>query len=470
MTFAVFLSSLTAKLPSEARNLRERIFHSAGNSILIYVDELLNHRPAVRDSLALADELLRRVSEAQCFLCVLAGSSHGEQLPVEDAKTSVSYFEVELFAAALQRKPIHILVHNSFDPVPELRSLLEILRFAIPDWTKSRRLNDNEVVSEAARVADGTKQANKKRPFVLFSVVDRLAQAFYAGRGRMNRRVEFLGGQRLANLGLPNLQLASNLIKEVKQRGNHEERLSRLWLAIRELNTPSLMTGRNADALVLLEDALEEWSGAGAWYGLNADIHLGCVAALNTTHQLRERRKAIGALPHTEQAYPAGALASAKFNVAKHLISFPDRRDRLKDAMCDINLALQSERQDCSGLLAVRASINRKLGRVFDAAADLESSLQIRRRLGITDDELGGTFSELGFVYLYSFRLRKGRKLCEEGVSRLRAASARPEDLARALRKLSVAYAVTGSMVKARCAIDESRDLAVKANAHDQLR
>ena len=175
---------------------------------------------------------------------------------------------------------------------------------------------------------------------------------------------------------------------------------------------------------------------------------------------------------HCKQAcsYPAGALASAKFNVAKHLTSIADRRERLRDAFADIQLALSHEKEDSSGLYAVRASINRKLGHVFDAASDLERSLAIHRQNGMQDSALGSTFSELGFAYLYSLRLRKGLKLCEEGVTTLRAARSSPPDLARALRKLAVAYAMNGRLRKSRNALEESQILAAKSNVHDQRR
>ena len=475
MIFPIFLSSLTAQMPNDAETLREKVFLEAGQSTLIYVDEVLHKRKTpVLDSLTLADELLSRISEASCFLCILAGSSHGSLLPVDDALTSVSYFEIELFAAALQRKPIYLLVHESFEPIPQLASLLDILRFAFPDWRDIKELNDKDIVDAAKKIADSVSDASKistrKFPTVFSSTVNRIAQAFYTSRGRDRQNVMFLGGQQVGINRPANVDLVRHLLVEIKNRQNQQERLSRLWLAVRELNTPALNIKPDTEAIALLEDVLELWSGAGAWYGLNADMHLGCLAALNSVYELRQKRKSLGALPSHVLPYPAGALASAKFNIAKHLTSIRDRRERLTDAFKDIEVAILHEKMDRSGLLAVRASINRRLGNVFVAASDLEKSLAIRKQMGMLEFELGATYSELGFTYLYSLQFRKGLKLCEKGVEMLKAGQANPSDIARALRKLAVAYTVNANIQKARQAFEKSQEIAQNSNAHDQRR
>jgi tetratricopeptide (TPR) repeat protein len=466
--FPVFLSSLTAKLP-DGGALRSRLYRDAGASSLIYVDEAVQTRPSLAtDSLALADELLRRVRESKVFLCVLAGSSHGSRIPVESSSTAVSFFELELFAAALQRKPIYALRHESFRPDRQMESAFKLLSFAFPEWRALRSLKDGELLQQARRIAELSIAPPARRMLPTFRpAVKRLAQVFY--KARAMRGVEFLNGHTAEGYGSHDISLARRLIAESARPSDNQARLTRLWLAIRELNTPQLAASPEPEQLEMLEQALEQWSGAGAWYGLHADMPLGCLAALNTVRRLRERRAAMGALPRGMDVRPAGPLASAKYNAAKHLLSIRDRRFRLLDALADVNEALHSETQDASGLHAVRASINRRLGRVFDAVRDLEQSRQIRERRDASPHAFGDTYVELGFAYLHAFRIRKGQSFCEEGVDRLRASNAAPAELARGLRKLAIAYAVNGKAKSARSALEESRALARQVNAHDQM-
>lgn len=220
----------------------------------------------------------------------------------------------------------------------------------------------------------------------------------------------------------------------------------------------------------LLEQALDRWAGAGAWYGLHADTGLGCLAAVNTIGVIRAARNRLGDLPKDVPVRPSGALASAKFNIAKHLHSWSHQRWLLRSALKDINEAIVLERQDPSGLLAVKASINRRLGNVFEAVNGLEHSLRVRRANGTPEKDLGASLSELGFACLFAFRARQGLKHCEDGVQRLRDAEADSTDLARALRKLAVAALVNGRVRDYREARDEADTLAKNVAAQDQVR
>ena len=469
MTYPVFLSSLTAKLPDQ--DLREQIYFRAGEARMIYVDEEINNRLKTNGAdLAIADELLERIHEANTFLCILAGNSHGSRLHFADTISSVSFFEIELFAAALQQKQIIFLVHNDFTPDPILYSLLNLRSFAFPGWRILDKLSSKEIVDAAARIAHQAMAPPRKLwTLSLVSNVQRIAQALYIGRGRHGQKVLYLNGATTDTPAHPNLELVEQILRTDEQLENHENRLSRLWLAVRELNGSAISAQTEPRHLDLFEAALERWSGAGAWYGLHADMPLGCLAAINTIHEIRRQRQVLGTLPRATDPYPAGELASAKFNVAKHLYLPQDRRARLREALDDINRALKTPPEDSSGLLAVRGSIYRRLGRVFDSASDLEKSLLVRQQLRLPVTAIGGTMVELGFTYLYSLRVRKGLRLCEKGVAKLREGG-RDVDIARGLRKLAVAYAANVQFRDARRANEESRHLALKTRSFDQVR
>ena len=459
-------------MPERADGLRQSIFEHAGRSEYIYVDECIVKRyHTTTDNLELIDELASRIADAKEFICLLAGSSHGSPISINSANTAVSYFEIEIFLAALSNKPVHLLVHDSFFPEPSLESLLHALSFAFPSWRNAQRLSTTQVIRSASNIVARMRSSDRIWPLIAIgSKVKQLTQILYASRGRHGKTLEFLGGNKIDIWRTPDLNIAMTALTTVEAQTNHREKLSCLWIALRELNTSAVTLGNDVEAILLLERALDLWSGAGAWYGLNADLHLGCLAALNTVHKLRVRLRELGHLSNRSLEYPAGALASAKYNVAKHLIRPADRRERLLDAMRDANTAIEIESDDLTGLLAVRGAISRRLGNRAEAIMDLERSLSIHKVRRASSIVLAGTLSELGFCNLVGFNLRLGLKQCDEAVFRLREVGAEPTELARALRKLGVALAANGRLIRSKQAFAESRSLALSVGAMDQAR
>ncbi len=215
---------------------------------------------------------------------------------------------------------------------------------------------------------------------------------------------------------------------------------------------------------------LAEWARAGAWYGLHADTPLGCLAALNSMTRVREQiitinPKTIGSY---EMAYPGGALASSKYSIAKRLYVKADREARFNEAISDIQRSLSIPGVDQSGLLAIRGSIFRQLGKMSDCIRDYEDVVRLRRASNSADSQIGEALCELGFGYLRNFSLRKGLHYCQEGVEMLRHGG-HAGFLARGLRKLAVAYCVNGRLGKAYKTKNEAISVAVKHGAYDQI-
>ncbi|MGR3318106.1 MAG: tetratricopeptide repeat protein [Candidatus Anammoxibacter sp.] len=169
-----------------------------------------------------------------------------------------------------------------------------------------------------------------------------------------------------------------------------------------------------------------------------------------------------------QTAYPGGALASAKYSIAKRLFIKADRNSRLNEALNDIqqslNLFINS---DDSGLRAIKGSIFRQLGRVTEAISEYDAVLKIRQRNTASDTSIGEAMSELGFGYLRQWNLPKGLQYCEEGVALMRKGVS-AGFLARGLKKLSFAYLVNGKLLKAYDAWHENKKVAFKYGAFDQ--
>src|SRR6185295_11064095 len=115
-TFPIFLSSLCGAAPG-LKDLRAKIYQEVGQKASVYVDEQFKFRNvSQQDDLEAADELIARIREATVFICILAGSSHGTLMNIGSLRSRTSFFEIELYQAALLKKEVHVFVRNDFVP------------------------------------------------------------------------------------------------------------------------------------------------------------------------------------------------------------------------------------------------------------------------------------------------------------------------------------------------------------------
>ena len=213
------------------------------------------------------------------------------------------------------------------------------------------------------------------------------------------------------------------------------------------------------------------WASAGSWYGLHGDMPLGCLAALNSQLIVREKlaREARTRDEASRYGYAGGALASAKYSIAERLYVAADREARLEEALRDIQRAMDERTASQSGLLAIRASIQRSAGRITQAVADYEEVLRLRG-----DGHHSAAQSRSGERTWLRLSLpvafRKGLEFCEEGVRKLRDESSAQGISRRGLRKLAAAYALNGCLLKAYDTRREAQDLSRDAGTFDQMK
>src|SRR6185436_4451385 len=150
-----FLSSLYR----EHQELRTRIFNigeRAGR--FVFVDEEVWERDLAReDRLLIADYLIRKVREAKLFLCIL-GNRHGDPLPFDQRDSSVSFLEIELFQAALLRKPIYLFMLEGFSPDPVLAGIIEVLRFALPNSSIHEQLSARDLEEQVSTILQSSSK------------------------------------------------------------------------------------------------------------------------------------------------------------------------------------------------------------------------------------------------------------------------------------------------------------------------
>lgn len=477
-TYPIFLSSIcfddNLEPKDRLKRLRERIYEEAGAYSQIYVDEIVKPRDMQNQvHLEAVDDLIRRVREANIFICILGGSRHGSPIEIDSLKSAVSFFEIELFQAALLEKEIHFFALDGFNPDPRLKRLLDILNFAFPEWINRERLSEPQIIDRVKRLVGEKRRQKLLWPLrVIRTPISRLVQALYIARVRrvQNAKILFLDEQFESRTGGANQQILSSLQYNLSAEKNEEKRLTRLWVAIRELMSSPYTEIKDRQLLEYWDEILGEWARAGAWYGLHVDTPLGCLASLNSVAKIRQdlEEKYGKQLPPEKTMYPGGALASAKYSIAKRLFVKSDRTARLNEALDDIKTSLKGTGSDKTNLLAIRGSILRQLGRTTEAIEDYKEVLKQRDERSASDSSIGEALSELGFGYLRQGHLLKGLRYTENGVRYMRD-GATPGFLARGLRKLSLAYLANGKLIKAYDTWQECKKIALRHGTFDQI-
>src|SRR5258708_33261685 len=92
--------------------------------------------PRARDSplppLDKVQLFLDGVREAECFVAVIT-TRHGSLVPVGTDEVPASFFEAEVFEAALLEKPAFIFLLKGHEPDPKLAALLNLLKPVFPN-------------------------------------------------------------------------------------------------------------------------------------------------------------------------------------------------------------------------------------------------------------------------------------------------------------------------------------------------
>ncbi len=355
-----------------------------------------------------------------------------------------------------------------------MESLLNVLGFVFGDWRSLPRLTNVQILSRLERDI-WLASASRALDFIHSrSLLPRLIQGMYIlrARNRLPPSVCFLNNEWTTAQNQPDLAVVASIMDDIQKRPNEEQRLSRLWIAMRELMAVHYSITSDPDVLRLWDGVLGNWTTAGAWYGLHGDTPLGCLAALNSQCMVRDRL--IPTIKSKDEAsqygYPGGALASAKYSIARWLIVSSDKKARLDEALRDVQTALDAPSTDKSGLLAIRGSIRRSAGLISEAIEDYEEVVRLRSDGIHSPGQLGEAESELGYAYLSQLRFRRGLQFCEEGVRKMRSDVRRAGFLVRGLRKLSVAYAANGRLLAAYEVRREAEGLARASAAYDQIR
>ena len=412
-----------------------------------------------------AEICVQGVRECEIYVAVVR-SNHGSGIELRPKEqTQASFFELELFEAALLQKPTYIFVLDGHDPSERLTGLLNLLKPAFPGFDPTAR-TQQQIYDEVRALADATEQSRQRvvlrqKRASLRLMSEALTEA------RLNSydpttsapNLRFLGGGQDPSLATPNLDLVRDAMSRAANRPNHQERLTLIWIAIRELMGAPLETAPAGEIVDLWTQALGEWNSAGAWYGLHGHPLMGCLAALGSLSAIKLRASQPNEIPQ-------GAMSSEYYSIAKLVGRGDLKAEVLRTSRAHIDAAFLSG--ESAGKFAQRGSVRGAQGDSAGAIEDYRMVVALRTGSEqASNDDIGQAKTEFGFALVMAGRRTEGLMEMEEGIQLFEG---QPTGfLIRAQRKLGRAYIRAGAPRRALDMLATAHDNAERTGALDQV-
>lgn len=382
----------------------------------------------------IVDTLIERIRKSSVFICVLR-DRYGSSV-FEDTE-SVSLFETEIYQAALYHNNVHFFLLEPFNPSDKLKGLLDVVRAIRPNVIPDRPQSKQAVLDAIERILDDTR-AMKQRSWAIS--LRRLVGELALRRGHPKPDIEFFDGVFRSPASNPNKDHVQFLLHDLSKEPGIERRLTRMWIALRELSAAPYDRKEFSEYLPFWDSALGAWASAAAWYGLHGHLYAGRLAAVNSLLKIR------AAMDWSEASHDAGhyihgtkgGRASEYYSMAKLLPARGARNLYLSLALTDVEKAIDSVSGDVSGYLAIRGHVYRMQGRLQEALKDFNAMIELRERKG-DEGGLGEARSDLGLIQMKLGNFREGWMNLRDGAEMLETAG-RYTFAIRARKRLAYAH------------------------------
>ena len=287
--------------------LREKIAEAAAPHGGAFVSE--KQRPELTaplySNLQIAKYLLQQVRSCEKFIFILFGEDQGHRLNLDGAQLTSTFFELELYQAAILGKPIYRLCSKAFRPAQQIQ-VLRLLDFGFLEPTSQfEQLEDVEISSAVVEILLNKPRAERWRVSSTEVSPDALVERLMRSRDRRfgdqaKAPMHFLD---LPNSGmlqnapsLADMDVVSSLMKTQGRQSleDHvDEKLAWAWLVMRELMVEPLldpagkMIVRDPIVLAAWNAALTTWHGAASWSGHHGHTRIGTMPTLVTLSDVR---------------------------------------------------------------------------------------------------------------------------------------------------------------------------------------
>lgn len=449
----------------EAEGFQVVIAEGTGRASGFVTHDLL----ARSDIIEVSDRCLSELASSDVIVCILSGGL-GSSIRLEDALFRAKHFEVELFSALMQGKPIFLCSLPSFEPDPDTR---EFVRCLTEDRLVRPMHGEDDLIASALRYCESAlhgelNQQQRDNSLPLRKGLSILRASYRSTRSH-KMFLPFLGNIVIEGMP-PDLDAAQQALSEAEGQEDLHLRISRLWIALREL-LPSVPHSTNDPrAAALWERLLSNWVGTSSWYGLHAHVHLGAVAAATGLWNVRARDLAKNKRDVSHQGMPVGSVASANYSLIQHIPSLPIQylAFRTLRRFIDKNMSLSPKSGEN---LLIRGSINMRLMNPLASEADFRDALRLLESGNAKAQTIADAKVHLAVPLAYLGRRGEARSLVDEGLSQMRD-RVEPGALLRALRKaIQIERLPFGDRERSTAFSKEAQELAKAEKGYlDQIR
>lgn len=381
------------------------------------------------------------------------------------ATESVSFLETEIYQAALFHNNIRFFLMEPFNPEGKLKGLLEMVRTLRPGIVPEKAQSESVVLDGIKRALAETPR--RRHPWAIS--VKKLVGELAFRRGDPKPDIQFFDKVFRPVSDKPDRDHIRVLLDGLAGEKSIEKRLTRTWIALRELCAAPYDAPKFAEYLPLWNEILGVWSSAAAWYGLHGHLYAGRLAAVNSQISIRERMD-WRAERHDSEHYiqgTKGARASEYYSMAKLLPSQSQRAHYLQLAERDLEDALHSIQDEPSGYLAIRGHVRLMQGDARKALADFEEVRRLREAAGDVKG-FGESLADVGLAHMRLGNLPLALKLLREGVTNLEDGGS-PTFAIRAKKRLAQALLLSGHPIQAVRHLSAAHETALENHIYDQI-
>jgi tetratricopeptide (TPR) repeat protein len=411
----------------------------------------------------IVDELIAQIRHSNIFICVLRdvyGSS------VFGDTESVSFLETEIYQAALFRNNVRFFLMEPFNPSEKLKGLLDLVRAVRPGIIPERAYPERIILDEIKCLLDANP-SRPRRPWTV-SVRGYVSQLAFR-RGHPNPDLELFDKVFRPVSAKPDRDHIRILLDGLKDEQSIEKRLTRTWVALRELCAAPYDDSTFKEYLPLWNEVLGVWSSAASWYGLHGHLYAGRLAAVNSQLAIRARIDWKGA-GHRSEHYiqgTKGARASEYYSMAKLMTGRRQRDEYLRLAEDDVNDALRSIEDDPSGYFAIRGHIHLIQNRLDAALEDFRQASALRKAKHDAKAAAEAD-ADIALVLMRRGEYREAVRILRESAAALEAEKSITFAI-RVRKRLAAALLRSGHPFQAWGELDAAYQAAVENQVFDQI-
>lgn len=465
----VFLSSLCHEL-SDVRLQIHELFNQSEYLPNLFADEIDDPKAKidVDDHFNIVGLITEMISRADAVIVLIGRIStilydHGTIISTD---SEVSFWEMELYHAAILNLPTFIIVEEGIK-LSERKYLANIFKI-LPSITgdiyyekqsnmanRAAEIIQNNLLKENFGVISylSCLQSIRRSPYdPKLQIFDKDVSSYQF------RKIKFVSD-------LPNYTLLKFCIEEASKEQQYQKRISKYYLAYRELLKVPYWRYQDTDVLLDWATVCSGLSEDLRWYGIHGHLKLGVLQYTADYGAVFSMLKKKGHDINGRQLHsPYALFAGEYFSLYKYL-----KGENLAKTLHNIELGLKNifREADKINLLSIRGACYLSERDFKSAVIDFEEVFNWVATQTNDIEEIAHNKVKLGVSYFFSGDKTKGLQFAESGMALHENETA---NKVRSLRIMMLIYEHSGNGEKARKAKQEALAIARNIGALDQVR